>query len=59
VVVCANKVDADHGGNLEDGVDETEARLWSELHGFPFCQTSACTGQGVADMFQVVMTVFY
>ena len=52
VVVCANKVDANHG-NLENLVDDTEARLWAELHGFPYCETSACTGQGVGDMFQV------
>ena len=52
MVVCANKVDANHG-NLENLVDETEARLWAELHGFPYCETSACTGQGVGDMFQV------
>ena len=52
MVVCANKVDANHG-NLENLVDDTEARLWAELHGFPYCETSACTGQGVGDMFQV------
>jgi len=33
-------------------VDELEARLWSELHGFTYFETSACSGSGVTDMFQ-------
>ena len=34
-------------------VDEMEARLWAELHGFSFFETSANTGAGITDMFQV------
>ena len=30
-----------------------EARLWAELHGFNFFETSASTGAGITDMFQV------
>ena len=30
-----------------------EARLWAELHGFNFFETSASTGTGITDMFQV------
>ena len=30
-----------------------EARLWAELHGFIYCETSANTGLGITDMFQV------
>ena len=34
-------------------VDEMEARLWAELHGFTYFETSANNGLGVTDMFQV------
>jgi len=34
-------------------VDEVEARLWAELHGFQYFETSAKTGHGITDMFQV------
>ena len=34
-------------------VDDMEARLWAELHGFNFFETSASTGVGITDMFQV------
>ena len=30
-----------------------EARLWAELHGFTYFETSANNGLGVTDMFQV------
>lgn len=33
-------------------VDELEAKLWSELHGFSYFDTSACSGGGITDMFQ-------
>lgn len=33
-------------------VDDMEARLWAELHGFNFFETSASTGVGITDMFQ-------
>ena len=33
-------------------MDEIEARLWAELHGFIYCETSAHSGAGITDMFQ-------
>merc|ERR1719431_1097514 len=33
-------------------VDDMEARLWAELHGFNFFETSASSGVGITDMFQ-------
>lgn len=47
VLVCANKVDL----NSQSSVDNIEAKLWADLHGFSYCETSACSGVGVADMF--------
>ena len=40
-------------------VDELEARLWAELHGFNYFATSAASGTGVTDMFQamLIMTI--
>jgi DnaJ family protein C protein 27 len=32
-------------------VDEYEAKLWSEVHGFTYCEASASAGNGVGDMF--------
>jgi len=46
--LAANKCDV----GLEREVDEMEARLWAELHGFSFFETSANTGAGITDMFQ-------
>lgn len=34
-------------------VDEAEARLWADSHGFHYFEMSAQTGEGVNDMFQV------
>lgn len=34
-----------------------EARLWAELHGFIYCETSANTGLGITDMFQVILVI--
>ena len=36
-------------------VDELEARLWAELHGFNYFATSAASGTGVTDMFQAII----
>ena len=36
-------------------VDELEARLWAELHGFNYFATSAASGTGVTDMFQAML----
>ncbi|NWI00817.1 DJC27 protein, partial [Tichodroma muraria] len=48
-VVCANKVDA---GKLRV-VDESEGRLWAESRGFLYWETSAQSGEGIQEMFQV------
>jgi len=45
--LAANKCDAS-----QREVDEVEARLWAELHGFTYFETSANNGLGVTDMFQ-------
>ena len=50
--LAANKCDAE-----VREVDEVEARLWAELHGFIYCETSANTGLGITDMFQVSLTL--
>ncbi|XP_053825319.1 dnaJ homolog subfamily C member 27 [Vidua macroura] len=49
VAVCANKVDA---GKLRV-VDESEGRLWAESRGFLYWETSAQSGEGIQEMFQV------
>ena len=38
-------------------VDELEARLWAELHGFNYFATSAASGTGVTDMFQAMIII--
>uniref|UniRef100_A0A8C5TUH7 DnaJ heat shock protein family (Hsp40) member C27 n=1 Tax=Malurus cyaneus samueli TaxID=2593467 RepID=A0A8C5TUH7_9PASS len=48
-VVCANKIDA---GKLRV-VDESEGRLWAESRGFLYCETSAQSGEGIPEMFQL------
>ena len=50
--LAANKCDSE-----SREVDEVEARLWAELHGFIYCETSANTGLGITDMFQVRLTL--
>ena len=40
-------------------VDELEARLWAELHGFNYFATSAASGAGVTDLFQVVLLLVF
>lgn len=47
--LAANKCDL---GPDRMEVDEMEAKLWAELHGFNFFETSASTGVGITDMFQ-------
>ena len=46
VLVCANKIDL-----AERSVDEVEAKLWADIHGLTYCETSAYNGAGVGDMF--------
>ena len=53
ILVCANKTDLKDNDNtvIENVVDEYEAKLWADVHGFSFCETSASNGNGVGDMF--------
>ncbi|XP_055871557.1 dnaJ homolog subfamily C member 27-like [Biomphalaria glabrata] len=48
VCVCGNKTD------LKRQVDESEGQLWADSHGFHFFETSALTGEGVNELFQVL-----
>lgn len=49
ICVCANKVDC-----KPRVVDEMEGRVWADSHGFHYFETSAQTGEGVFEMFQVL-----
>lgn len=49
VLLCANKTDVQPDRPRQ--VDDLEARLWADLHGFPYFETSASTGDGIGDMF--------
>ena len=55
VLICGNKIDLVDGKethkNTHDTVEEIEARLWADVHGFQYYETSASTGEGVSDMF--------
>ncbi|XP_071804524.1 dnaJ homolog subfamily C member 27-like [Asterias amurensis] len=46
--VCANKIDRGNQRQVEEG----EGRLWADEHGFHYFETSALTGEGVADAFK-------
>ncbi|KAM4804308.1 dnaJ homolog subfamily C member 27 isoform X2 [Urocitellus parryii] len=49
-VVCANKIDC----TKHRCVDESEGRLWAESKGFLYFETSAQTGEGINEMFQLI-----
>lgn len=54
ILVCGNKVDLleDHKNRKPPNcVDEIEAKLWADVHGLPYCETSASNGVGVGEMF--------
>ena len=34
-------------------MDEVDGKLWADSHGFPYFETSAATGDGVIEMFNV------
>ena len=54
VVCVGNKVD------LPDrAVTSEEAKSWSEQNGFTYMESSAKTGEGVADMFSVLAELMY
>lgn len=36
-------------------VEEAEARVWAETKGYHYFETSAQTGEGVSEMFQVCL----
>jgi GTPase SAR1 family protein len=38
-------------------VDEHEARIWADSKGFLYFETSAQTGEGVNEMFQVTICI--
>lgn len=48
--VCANKIDC----TKHRCVDESEGRLWAESKGFLYFETSAQTGEGINEMFQLI-----
>lgn len=47
-ILAANKCEVDP---QKREVDEVEARLWAELYGFQYFETSASSGKGIGDMF--------
>lgn len=49
-IVCANKIDK--GQRV---VDELEARMWASSKGFHYCETSASSGVGVTEMFELLL----
>ncbi|GAB5570003.1 dnaJ homolog subfamily C member 27 isoform X1 [Prionailurus iriomotensis] len=53
--VCANKIDC----TKHRCVDESEGRLWAESKGFLYFETSAQTGEGINEMFQIHLETFY
>ncbi|XP_070534552.1 dnaJ homolog subfamily C member 27-like [Ptychodera flava] len=48
--VCANKIDR----RSSRVVDDTEGRLWADSKGFHYFETSAQSGDGIAEMFQTL-----
>lgn len=49
IAVCANKIDQ----NASRIVNESEGRLWAESNGFLYFETSAQSGEGIHEVFQV------
>lgn len=47
IVICANKIDQRQSktANKDNWVDDYEAKLWADVHGFTFCETSALAGE--------------
>lgn len=39
-------------------MDEAEARIWAETKGYHYFETSAQTGEGVSEMFQVWWNIY-
>ena len=54
IAVCANKVDK----TSNRIVNESEGRLWAESNGFLYFETSALSGEGIQEMFQVGISFF-
>ena len=44
ILVCGNKIDLKQNSS-ENFVDDYEAKLWADIHGFTYCETSAMTGK--------------
>ena len=54
ILICGNKTDlleVHQNQKLPNCVDEVEAKIWADVHGLPYCETSASTGEGVGEMF--------
>ena len=51
VVVAANKTDV---GERHRAVKEVEGRAWADRHGYPYFETSACSGESVREMFHTL-----
>ncbi|CAF0795927.1 unnamed protein product [Didymodactylos carnosus] len=51
IVVVANKIDTN-----KRVVDESEARLWANVRGYQYFETSAQTGVGVQEMFDCLFS---
>ena len=51
ILICANKVDLkkgkpnDNADEYDMFVDDYEAKLWADVHGFTYCETSALNGK--------------
>ena len=43
ILVCGNKIDLKQN-HCDNAVDDYEAKLWADLHGFTYCEASAMTG---------------
>ncbi|XP_065176886.1 dnaJ homolog subfamily C member 27-like [Sycon ciliatum] len=52
-VVCANKVDGVSGAKRV--VSEAEGRRWCQKHRFAYLETSALTGQNIAEVFKTLV----
>jgi DnaJ family protein C protein 27 len=47
IVVCGNKTDLS-----KRKISESEAKVWAEVRGFAYFETSAQSGQGIPEMFE-------
>ena len=50
-VVCANKTDK--GKRV---IDEADARMWAQMKGYHYFETSASSGAGINEMFETLLS---